>query len=70
MENTGLKKMMKSAFAGTEKMLTGKKFPMNVRVLRFPVAELLRGFVDNMVCRENLDQFLKEVASKSVLAEH
>ena len=43
---------------------------MNVRVLKFVVAELLRGFVDNMVCPENLDQFLKEVASKSVLAKH
>ena len=43
---------------------------MNVRALRFAVVELLRGFVDDMVCREDLDQFLKKVASKSVLAEH
>ena len=61
---------MKSAFAGTEKMLTGKKFLMNVRALRFVVVELLRGFVYDMVCREDLDQSLKEVAYKSVLAEH
>ena len=30
-ENSGLQKFMKSAFAGTEKMLTGKKIPVNVR---------------------------------------
>ena len=69
-ENSDLQKMMKSAFAGTEKMLTGKKFPTNVRGFRFVVVELLRGFVDDMICREDLDQFLKEVASKSVLAEN
>ena len=60
--------MLKSAFAGTEKILTGKKFPMNVRALRFVVVQLLRGFVDDLVCLEDLDQFLKEIASKSVLA--
>ena len=69
MENSGLQKMTKSAFSGTEKMLTGKKFSMSVRALSSVVVELLRGFVDDMVCREDLDQFLKEVASKSVLAE-
>ena len=67
MENSGLLKMMKSAFALTKKMLTEKEFPMNVRALRFEVVELLSGLVDDMVCREDLDQFLKEVASKSVL---
>ena len=62
--------MMKSVFAGIEKMLTGKKFPMNVRTLRFVVVELLRDFVDDMLCREDLDQFLKEVTSESVLTEN
>ena len=70
MENTGLQMMLKSAFAGTEKVLTGKKFPMNVRALRFVVVKLLHGLVDDMVCCEDLDQFLREVASKSVLAKH
>ena len=70
MENSGLQMMMKSAFAGTEKMLTGKKFPTNVRALRFVVVKLLHGFIDDTVCCEDLDQFLKEVASKSVLAKH
>ena len=57
-----LMEMMTSAFVETEKMLTRKKFPMNVRALRFVFVELLRDFVGDMVCREDLDQFLKEVA--------
>ena len=43
---------------------------MNVRNLRFVVVKLLRAFVDDMVCREDLDQFLKEVVSKSKLDGH
>ena len=70
MDNSGLQKFLKFAFAGKEKMLTGKKFPMNVRSLRFAFFELLHGFVDEIMCREDLDQFLKEIPSKSVLAEH
>ena len=37
MNNTGLSEVMKSAFSGVEKMLLGKKFPMNVRALRLSV---------------------------------
>ena len=42
----------------------------NVRAIRFVVVELLCGLVDDMVCHEDLNQFLKEVASKSVLVDH
>ena len=42
MANSGLEEIMKSAFAGVPKMLTGKNFPMNVRALRMVVEELLR----------------------------
>ena len=70
MENNGIQKLIKSGFTGTEKILTGGKFPMNVRALIFVVVKLLRAFVDDMVCREDLDQFLKEVVSKSMLDEH
>ena len=34
MENSGMEKVLSAAFAGVPKMLTGKKFPMNVRALR------------------------------------
>ena len=42
MEGSGLKEIMKSAFAGVEKMLLGKKYPSNDRVLRMVLIELLR----------------------------
>ena len=42
MERSGLKEIMKSAFAGVEKMLLGKKYPSNVRALRVVLIELLR----------------------------
>ena len=43
MENIRLAQLMMSSFAGVEKMLTGKKFPMNICALRFVDVELLRG---------------------------
>ena len=70
MENGGFQKLMKSAFAVMEKMLTGKEFLMNVRALRFLVVQMLCGFVDDMVCGEDLDKFFKEAASKSVMPEN
>ena len=42
MTGTGLSEIMKSTFAGVPKMLTGKKFPQNIRALRLVVEELLR----------------------------
>ena len=52
-EKSGLAKLMMSSFPGVEKMLTGKKFPMNIRALRFVVIELLRGHMDNMFKYDN-----------------
>ena len=46
--NSGLDCILKSAFRGVDKMLVGKKFPMNVRALSFVVLELLRGQLDNI----------------------
>ena len=42
MTNSGLAPILKSAFGGVEKMLSGKKFPQNMRALRLTVEELLR----------------------------
>ena len=39
MENTGLVPLLQSAFARVPKMMTGKKFPMNMRALRYRVAQ-------------------------------
>ena len=61
---------MKKAFGGVEKMLLGKKFPMNLRALRFVVLELLRGYIENFESYNELTTFLNHTASKSCLAEH
>lgn len=37
---------------------------------RFSVLELLRGFVDDMVCYDDLVRWLKEISSRSVWPEH
>ena len=66
MANSGLTPWLKSAFAGAEKMLIGKKFPMNVRALRFVVLELLRGFVDDLICFNDLEKRLDQISSRSI----
>ena len=43
---SGLKKILSSAFVGSDKMLLGKKLPMNLRAFTFVVIELLRGHVE------------------------
>ena len=40
--NSGLEEILQSAFGGVPKMLSGKRFPQNVRALRMVVEELLR----------------------------
>ena len=42
MANSGLEEIMKSAFGGVPRLLSGKKFPHNVRALRLVVEEMLR----------------------------
>ena len=53
MKGTGLKQYLASAFASVDKILTGKKFPMNMRALRLAALELLRNYVD----LENLNSY-------------
>ena len=48
MENSGLVPWLQSAFASVPKMMTIKKFPMNIRALCFAVMELLKGFIDDV----------------------
>ena len=70
MENSGLVPLLQSAFASVPKMMTGKKFPMNMRALRFAVIELLKGHIDDVHCYEDLEKILKDKAAKSLVAEH
>ena len=50
MADTGLEPIMDVAFGGVAKMLTGKKYPQNIRALRMVAEELLRG----IICNEEL----------------
>ena len=47
MTNTGLEEVMCKAFAGVKKMLTGKKFPQNMRALQLVAEECIRDVVTN-----------------------
>ncbi len=46
MTETGLSEVLKSVFGGVEKMLTGKKFLMNMRAMRMVAEELLRDIIN------------------------
>ena len=51
-------------------MLISKKFPMNIRALRFVVLELLQGLVEDMCEYRNLLDFLERISAKSRLADN
>ena len=70
MTNSGLIPILKSAFSGVEKMLIGKKFPMNMRAWRLVVIELLRGYINDIRSYKELLCFLDTLSSHSILAEH
>ena len=42
MSGSGLDKLVSKAFRGVEMMFQGRKFPMNLRALRFVVMELIQ----------------------------
>lgn len=67
MEGTGLAEIIESTFAGVNKMLSGKKFPQNVRAMRLVVEELLRGTMndDNVTTMDELLSRLEKAASVS-----
>ena len=47
MRGSGLEDILKSTFAGVPKLLSGKKFPQNVRAIRIVTEELLRPIFNN-----------------------
>ena len=65
MADIGIVEILSAAFGGVLKMLSGKKFPQNVRALRMLVEELLRPlFGKNSF--HNMDDMLNEVDAISV----
>jgi hypothetical protein len=66
MADTGLEELMKAAFGGVEKMLSGKKFLQNFRALRIVGEELLRTIVEGGVDGyDDLTRLLEDRASRS-----
>jgi hypothetical protein len=57
---TGLAEIMNEACSGVAKMLSGKKFPQNVRALRIVAEELLRMIVqdNDMASYDELDHLI------------
>ena len=53
MAKSGLAQLLKSAFGGVEKMLTGKKFPQNFRALHLVAEELLRDIFKEDISKYN-----------------
>ena len=70
MANSGLEEILKPSFAGVEKMLTGKKYPMNLRALRMVVEELLQSKATFLSQYSELTMFLDTVSGKSLTAKH
>ena len=60
MNNTGLEELMNSAFGGVLKMLSGKKYPQNLRPLRMVVEELLRYIIPDTENYAELMAILEE----------
>ena len=50
MAGSGLDTLLKSAFAGVPKMLTGHKYPQNMRALRLLTEELIRPLLEDINC--------------------
>ena len=66
-QGLGLSEVLESTFAGVAKMLSAKKFPQNVRVMRLVVEELLRGIMQNknITSMEEMLSYLDKTASVS-----
>ncbi|KAJ8018705.1 hypothetical protein HOLleu_43161 [Holothuria leucospilota] len=71
MAESGLAEILASAFGGVGKMLTGKKFPMNMRAMRMLVEELLRDIVGQgqLKCHDDLMAVLDDLADRSRTAK-
>ena len=62
MAGSGLEDVLKSTFAGVPKLLSGKKFPENIRALRIVVEEVLRPVLDKV---DNIDTLMTVLETTS-----
>ena len=62
MAESGLSDILSEVFGGVPKMLSGKKFPQNVRALRNMAEDVVRGlFIDHNF--ENNEDLIKSLGS-------
>ena len=62
--DSGLSEILKHAFSGVEKMLSGKKYQQNVRAFRLLTEELLRKHIADVETYADLDtQLAKTVCN-------
>ena len=71
MSDSGLESIMESAFGGVSKMLSGKKFPQNVRALRMVAEELLAKILrdEHVTSESKLMEILEDRAKVSRTAK-
>lgn len=67
MAESGFADILSSTFGGVYKMLSGKKFPMNMRAMRMVAEELLRDIVgqSQMKCHDDLMKKLEDLSKRS-----
>lgn len=68
MNEAGLQEVLESSFAGVPKMLSGKKYPQNIRAMRMVAEELLRDVLERHQEITNFDGLmvvLEDLATKS-----
>ena len=65
MMDSGLSDILKHVFGGVEKMLSGKKYPQNVRAFRLLAEELLRKHIRETDAYEDLDTMMTYVSNQS-----
>ncbi len=71
MAESGLAEILSVAFSGVRKMLTGRKYPQNVRALRLLVEKILRSVFDenDMESMEYIHRVLEAISEKSRTAK-
>ena len=69
MGNSGLEEVLKAAFGGVTRMLTGKCFPQNTRALQMVAEELLQPIISRAESHEDLVSILEKDATTSRTAK-
>lgn len=67
--DSGLPDILKTTFGGVEKMLSGKKYPQNVRAFRLLAEEILRKYIKGKDSFEDLETWMADLSTKSKTAK-